>query len=392
MTRDQDLRVVLYDPGAFIPYYVDGLSRGLAALGVRPRVISSPPLFAAVDPEGEYDVDWHFFPFLRGAARALVRRRRVIRQGIKVISYPAGIARTLHALRRGPPGIFHLQWAPIPLLDIPLVRALKRRAWRTIYTVHDPLPSPDRPRQRRKHIVLLRLADALLVHSRRQRDEIASADPALASRVHVIAHGATRFPLPTPAERVQCREVLRVDTDRQLLLFFGQIKPHKGLEYLLAAMPQVVARFPRTLLLIAGEPLMSLSRIERLIAEQGLRDHVSLRPGFVPDAETPRYLRAADLLVAPYVRIATSGVVVLAQGHGLPIVATNVGGLPEFIEHERSGLIVPPRDSPALAAAIGRALDNRDALAAMGRRAWERLENENRWCDVAARTLSVYSS
>jgi glycosyltransferase involved in cell wall biosynthesis len=175
-------------------------------------------------------------------------------------------------------------------------------------------------------------------------------------------------------------------------LYFGLIKPYKGLEYLLAAMPEIIARFPRVLLVIAGEPLMSLAGIERLIAERGLRDHVSLRPGFVPDSATAHYLHAADLLVAPYVRVGTSGVVALAQGHGLPIVATNVGGLPESVEHGRSGFIVLPRDAPALAAGICRALDDLDELATMGTHGWTRLGRENRWSDVAARTLSVYTS
>src|SRR5262245_32984358 len=64
-------RIVMFDPGSFIPYYVDALCRGLGALGARARVVASPPLFEAVDAEDRYDVDWHFFPFLRGTMREL---------------------------------------------------------------------------------------------------------------------------------------------------------------------------------------------------------------------------------------------------------------------------------------------------------------------------------
>src|SRR5690348_1847784 len=150
MTRaSSGRRIVMFDPGAFLPYYVDALCRSLAALGVRVRVVASPPLFEPVDPDGEYEIDRFFFPFLRGAARALVRRRARIRQAVKGLSYPFGLLRTWLALRRGRAGVFHLQWAPVPSLDRLLVWALKRRGWRVVYTEHDPLPSPARRTRRR---------------------------------------------------------------------------------------------------------------------------------------------------------------------------------------------------------------------------------------------------
>jgi glycosyltransferase involved in cell wall biosynthesis len=385
-------RVVMFDPGCFLPYYVDALCRSLSALGVRARVIASPPLFEPVDPQGAYDVERFFFPFLRGAARALVRRRRFTRQAIKALSYPFGLFRTWRALRDGPPGVFHLQWAPVPVLDRLLVRALRRRGWRIVYTVHDPLPGPKRRTALRYHRALLGLVDAAIVHTAQQHHAVTEAAPEIAGRVRVIPHGGARVSPPNAADRARSRERLRVHVDRPLLLAFGLIKPYKGLEYLLAAMPNVVARFPDVLLVIAGEPLMPLARLERQIDTLGLRDHVSLRPGFVPTSDVSTYLHAADLLVAPYVSIGASGVVVMAQAHGLPSVVTRVGGLPEFVEPDACGVVVPPRSSAALADAIGRALGDREALARMGDRARRRLARDNDWSDVAERTIALYEA
>jgi glycosyltransferase involved in cell wall biosynthesis len=259
-----------------------------------------------------------------------------------------------------------------------------------VYTEHDPLPAPTRPTRRRHHLALLRLTDAVIVHTVQQHEEITTAIPDIAERVHVIAHGAARAPRPNVAERVRSRERLRVHPDRAMLLFFGLIKPYKGLEYLLEAMPNVAAMVPDVLLLIAGEPLMPLRGLEHQIDTLGLRDHVSLRPGFVPTPEVSTYLNAADLLVAPYVSIGASGVVVMAQGHGLPAVVTRVGGLPEFVEPDRCGIVVPPGSPAALAEAICRALGDREALAQMGERARRRLARDNDWSDVAERTLALY--
>jgi glycosyltransferase involved in cell wall biosynthesis len=392
MTEVNGRRVVMFDPGSFVPYYVDSLCRSFAALGVKARVIESPPLFEPVASDGLYDVDHFFFPFLRGAVRALVRHRATTRQAIKALSYPFGLLRTWRALRDGPPGVFHLQWAPVPALDRLLVSALASRGWRTVYTVHDPLPGSSWCAPLRHHRALLELIDAVIVHTARQHEDLIGVVPEVSDRVHVIAHGGTRGPVPNAAERARCRERLRVDGDRRLLLVFGLLKPYKGIEYLLAAMPRVVAEFPDVLLLIAGEPLMPLRGLVRQIEALGLRDHVSLRPGFVPTSEVSTHFQAADLLVAPYVSIGASGVVAMAQAHGLPAVVTRVGGLPEFVEPDACGLVVPPRSPAALADAICAALGDREALAQMGDRARRRLARDNDWSDVAERTLALYDA
>ena len=385
-------RIVMFDPGCFIPYYVDSLCRSLAALGARVRVVTSPPLFEAVESDGSYEVDRFFFPFLRGIVRDTVRHHARIRQALKGLSYPLGLFRTWRALRSGAPGVFHLQWAPFPLLDRLLVGALKARGWRVVFTQHDQLPAASRRARRRHHVELLRLSDTVIVHTLNQHDELASAVPDLIDRIHVIAHGGTRSALPTADVRARCRARLGVESDRPVILFFGLIKPYKGLDRLVAAMASVVAEHPRTLLLVAGEPLMPLDEIERQIDELGLRQNVSMRLGFVPSHDVPVYLGAADLLVTPYLSIGASGVLVMAQEHGLPAVVTRVGGLPEFVEPDDCGFVVPADDFVALADAIRRALLDRTALAQMGERAWRRIARDSAWSDVAERTLAVYET
>ena len=292
------LRVVMFDPGYFLPDYIAPLCESLHALGLASEVVASPPLFEPVDAVEGYRVDRYFFPFLRGSVLGLVRHLRHVRQALKVLAYPLGLARTWWGLSRGRPGVFHLQWAPIPLLDRLLVAALRSRGWRVVYTVHDPLPEPTRPLARRQLGRLLTLSDALVVHTPQQAREIRDVFPEVGERVRVIPHGGSVFPLPSADEKASHRVSLGIPTDRPMLLFFGMIKPYKGLEYLVAAMPEVIARFPCAELVIAGEPVMSLRPLARQIDRLGLADHVVLRPAFVPRADVPRYMRAADMLVS----------------------------------------------------------------------------------------------
>jgi glycosyltransferase involved in cell wall biosynthesis len=385
-------RVVMFDPGCFIPYYVDSLCRSLAAMGVPVRVVTSPPLFESVESDGSYATDRFFFPFLRGVARDAVRHRAGLRQALKGLSYPFGLLRTWRALRRGAPGVFHLQWAPFPMLDRMLVRALARRGWRLVYTEHDPLPVASRRARRRHHVELLRLVDAVIVHTVQQREEVEAAVPEVDGRLHVVAHGGRSSAIPSTDHRAHCRERLGVERDRPLILFIGLIKPYKGLDDLVAAMPAVVTRHPGALLLVAGEPLVPLAALERRIAALGLERHVTMRLGFVPSAEMPTYFAAADLLVAPYVSVGASGVLVMAQERGLPAVVTRVGGLPEFVEPDECGFVVPARSPAALADAICRAFDDRAALARMGERARRRIARDHAWPAVAERTLAIYEA
>ncbi len=381
----------MYDPGHFLPNYLGGIGDAMRKLGVDVQVVSSRPLFEAREDSDSHTRDFFFFPLLRGRRLRLVRHRRILRRAIKVCSYPAGLARTWLSLRNGAPGVLHAQWAPLALFDGTLFHALKRKGWTIVYTAHDPPPDP---RVRRlaalRYEWMLNATDAVVVHTKSEAERFAERYPGFGSRVHVIAHGASIQQPITEADIAASRDAIGIDRDRLVLLVFGLIKAYKGIEYAIAAMPAVVGQFPRALLVIAGEPLIETERFRNQTAKLQLEESVLFRPRFVPEREVPNYLRAADMVVAPYTSVGTSGVVILAQSYGLPVAVTRVGGLPSYVERNRSGFVVPPRDSSRLAEAICRGLSDKDELAAMGRRGRQTLAHENRWSQVAEATLDLY--
>jgi len=381
--------VIMGDPGNYTPYYIDSLCRSLADLGVPARVVSSPPLFEPVDPEGRYAIDRLFSPAIRGPIARLTRHRRRLRQALKAIGYPAGLWRTWRTLRSRTASVFHVHWALVPALDAVLLAALRKRGWRVVYTVHDPLPPAGRLAHR-AYARLLSHVDAAIVHTPHLGRQLLADYPSVAGRVHVVPHGGTALPPLSAADRAQARARLALEADRPVLLFFGMLKPYKGLEFLIEAMPGILAAAPRATLLVAGEALMPMRPIHEQIERLGLRDALRLRESFVPQDEAPLYFAAADLLVAPYTDIAASGVVAQAQTYGLPAVVTRVGGLPEFVEPEGCGLVVPPRSPEALTEAIRQALADPEALAEMGRRARRRIGRDHDWGAVARQTLAVY--
>ena len=137
-----------------------------------------------------------------------------------------------------------------------------------------------------------------------------------------------------------------------MFLFFGFIRRYKGLHVLLDAWPEVVRQVPDARLVVAGEFYADEAVLRRQAAALG--DSVRLDADYIPDGRVPLYFSAADAVVQPYLSATQSGVAQIAFHFGRPVVTTSVGGLAETVPDGRAGLVVPPDDPAALAAALVR--------------------------------------
>ncbi|MBM3412769.1 MAG: glycosyltransferase [Bacteroidetes bacterium] len=138
------------------------------------------------------------------------------------------------------------------------------------------------------------------------------------------------------------REKLGLNSQDKIILFFGFIRPYKGLDLLLAAMQMQQIRSLNIKLLIAGEFYENEVHYRQLIQDYQLQDQVILRTHFIPDEQVGFYLSAADVVVQPYKTATQSGVTPLAYYFKKPMIVTNVGGLPEMVPHEKAGLVCEP--------------------------------------------------
>jgi len=168
-------------------------------------------------------------------------------------------------------------------------------------------------------------------------------------------------PLPTYGA-LSARAITREDARATLgvrgraILFFGYVRPYKGLADLLEAL-KLVRRDAWDEVWIVGEFYEPKERYARLLEDPLLRDRVRLVDRYVANEEVPRYFAAADLVALPYREATGSAIAQLAFGAGAPVVATRTGGLEDVVEDGISGLLVEPRNPPALARAIERFFD-----------------------------------
>src|SRR5258706_362720 len=171
------------------------------------------------------------------------------------------------------------------------------------YTAHDVITDLSHPWSRSQWRGMFRQTDAVVVHSGRLAKVLSDHSGDVVREIHEIPQGVSMFSYSPDVDRGRARQILGLDSDFSLLLFFGMIKPYKGLEYLLRAWPGVLAEFPKTKLLIAGEPMVPFQPFERLIDNLNIRDSVVIKLGYVPSSEAQYLFCAADAVVLPYVEI-----------------------------------------------------------------------------------------
>jgi glycosyltransferase involved in cell wall biosynthesis len=284
-----------------------------------------------------------------------------------------GLIRQIHEFH---PDVVHYQGAHLWFdLALPLLRR-----YPLVFTVHDVRPHPgDRLSQKTPQWIenlARRQADELIVHTRYARDLLARELPHAAGKTSVIPH----------IQIGRAASSARTEEDEHVILFFGRIWEYKGLEYLIRAEPLISARVPDARILIAGEG-EDLARYRRMMVHP---NRFLIHNKFVPEEQAAEYFHRARVVVLPYVEASQSGVVPMAYSAGKPVVATTVGGLPEMVEHGRTGYLVPPRDTVQLAEAVIKLLLDESLGRQMGANGKRKMEEECPPRVVAQKTLEVY--
>jgi glycosyltransferase involved in cell wall biosynthesis len=151
--------------------------------------------------------------------------------------------------------------------------------------------------------------------------------------------------------KIEARNVLGLNQNDKIILFFGFIRQYKGLDLLLKAMVDKRIQKENIKLLVAGEFYEDEKPYLQLIQDNNLFTQIILKTIFIPDSEIKYYLCASDCVVQPYKNATQSGVTPLAYHFEKPMIVTNVGGLPSLVPHEKVGLVCEP-NAESLADAI----------------------------------------
>jgi D-inositol-3-phosphate glycosyltransferase len=386
-----EIAVAVLTGGSDRPY-VFGLTTQLMSKGAALDLIGSDELDF---PEFRNQPGLNFFNLRRDLppdASFLRKALRVAMCYAKLIRY-AAIAK---------PKLFHILWNnKFEFFDRTLLMLyyslMGKRIVLTVHNVNAGRRDCEDTRLNRLTLrIQYRLAHHIFVHTEKMKLELIEEFGVQGARVTVIPFGINNAVPNTSLTPRDAKQRLGLREDEKTILFFGRITPYKGLEYLIAAFRQVLARREDYRLIIAGR----LDRCEeywRLIRE-GIREDVRsgrilLRDEFIPDEETEVYFKAADALVLPYRNIYQSGVLFLGHSFGLPVLAADVGSLKDEIVEGKTGFVFKPEDPVDLARTIERYFAS-DLYADLNNRRQEIRDyatERHSWDVVGQITMTVYA-
>ncbi|MBN8866083.1 MAG: glycosyltransferase family 4 protein [Solirubrobacterales bacterium] len=371
------VRVKLIDPSAFTPPYDRALAAALAAEGAEVELITSEFTYGPVpEPEG-YEVSYEFYRRVSSRARRLS----------KAVEHVPEMRRLRQRIEREPgPLVTHYQWLTMPRIDRRLIADRRPR----VMTAHYVLAPDPTARQVAEAKKTFGAMDAVIAHSKGGARRLVEEVGLPAERVRVIPHGAFDYLTRLPVRDLPPELADEGGARPPVILFFGLIRPYKGVDVLLRAIEGMRLGEEPPELWIVGNPRMDLTGLRELADRLPIRVRWLTR--FIEDAEIPAIMDRADLLVLPYTDGEQSGVLYTGIAFGKPMIVSEVGGIGEVAAEHGVARLVPPADAGALrlelealtgdAGATARAeLAARSRAAADGPFAWDQ---------IARQTLDLY--
>ena len=320
---------------------------------------------------------------------------------IRVVSYYTRLVRYAWAAK---PRIFHILWNNgFDTFDrVALMLYYRMLGKRIVLTAHNV----NAGRRDAKDSLLNRLtlkfqytlSDHIFVHTDKMKQELSSSFGIGPNAVTVIPFGINNSVPTTKLTPAEARARLGLALDQKTLLFFGNIAPYKGLEYLIEAFRQVAAKDKSYRLIVAGRPKPRQesywNEIRSIIGDDPEREGLLLNIEYIPDADTEIYFKVADVLALPYTEVFQSGVLFLGYSFGVPALVADVGSLKDDILEGQNGFVFTPRDAADLARAIETyfASDLFRNLAERRCAIREHAARTHSWDTVAEMTRTVYQS
>jgi len=334
-------------------HYAFALAMGLISKGICLDVVGSDEVDS---PELHTTPNLRFLNF-RGSQR---NNANVIQKVSKLLVYYVRLLR--YVLQSDSP-ILHILWNnELETFDRTIMMLFYRMCGKKVaFTAHNvngaKRDRKDSLTNRATLRIQYRLCDHIFVHTQKMKSELCHDFGVAAEAVTVLRYPINNAVPSTNLTPFDAKRYLGLKEDEKAILYFGKIRPYKGIEYLLDAF-RLIAADPHSnyRLIVAGEPKKGseeyLHGIERLVESSLIRERVMMKTQFIPDEEMELYFKAADVLVLPYKEIFQSGVLFLSYGFGLPVIATDVGSFREDIVEGSTGFLCKPGDPADMAKVV----------------------------------------
>jgi len=199
----------------------------------------------------------------------------------------------------------------------------------------------------------LKNANYFIVHAKEEKENLLKIIP----NAKVIQHVHPIYNV-FKEKYIKSNVIKDLNLRKKVILFFGFVRKYKGLKYLVRAMPKLVEKYSELDLIVVGEFWNDGLEDKEELLSSPVKDHIKLIDYYVPNESVGNYFEACDICVLPYITATNSGIVQTAFGFDKPVIVTRVGGLPEVVEHNKTGLVIDPESSDAIVEAVIDFYDN----------------------------------
>ncbi|MGC2195875.1 MAG: glycosyltransferase family 4 protein [Terriglobales bacterium] len=387
------LRVVVLDLLCISPYHDGYFCEALQAEGVDVSLAA-----ISFHLERDYFRRAHLKndPGLLDIVSRLGIRNTRLRQGLKFIEMFVNLIGLSVRFILAKPDIVHIQWVPLVTrapLEVWFLRFVKILGAKLVYTVHNVLPHDTSERYKKAYQKLYSTMDSLVCHTTESRERIIAEFGQDPSRVWLIPPGPW-FHQSSGLSREEARNALGLKDDDCAVLFFGNIAPYKGLDFLLEGWSRTIRQTttPAKLMIVGQADAVTAQMLNEQIAALGIQATVDLNLTFVTSTLLVTHHLAADILVYPYKAITHSAALLTGLTFGKAIVATSLPAFCEILQDGKNALLIDYGNVDSLASTLDRMIEDpreRDRLAEGCRQTVRGMKS---WRDAAAKSVEMYQA
>lgn len=270
-----------------------------------------------------------------------------------------------------------------------LLSRAKLMGIKVISTIHDVLPFESFYTDPAAMELLYSCSDHYIVGNEAEVNKLKLYFRVPDEKITVIKHGPYTIFDNNKYSKITARKKLDIPQDKKVILFFGLLRPHKGLKFLIKAFKGVLNKIPDSWLYISTDLSYSpqLNEFLQRIEKTGVSKSIQLVKGYVPSDEIEAIFKAADVVVLPYTQVSQSGILNLAYAFKKPVVVTDIFPEADIIDN-KFGAVAKTADISSLEKAIVEILQkNPSELSKMGVDAYKQSIKSSSW-DKAASTIN----
>jgi glycosyltransferase involved in cell wall biosynthesis len=336
------------------------------------------------------DAKYCFFYLARIMSRLTSSRK--LRRVLRGIEYPINMVALLTYILVRQIKVIHLMNPVFATFDYWMIKLMQRIGCGVVFTAHNPFPHEEKASSAKGFSRIYHQLDHIIALTNFTRNEIVSRAGISEKKISVIPHGDFGYIFSQYSSNDELVDKVReAASGRHIIAFLGLIRPYKGLKFFIQAFPLIKQLRPDTFFLIAGSLLIGDKKeLEEMLHQSSESDSLCVDIRFLPISDFKAYLSVTDILVQPYISASQSGNTVMAYSEGIPVISTDVGGLPEMVEDGRTGYVIRPQNPKVIAEAVAKCLDD-DILQKMSNRARMLASDKYNWQAIASKTLKIYA-